>query len=141
MDLFFGSGPPFVNPCVFLLVSTWIHIWRGVVTVVDVQPTRRSTSSCGVVPVGLGDGVGDCHDATVLQEEGLFNFPFDLFKGVELCSFYKSVVFILVYGGNTGRKNVRPHFLPWLDEFCWLSKGPFSFSFAGCMEKTPWSWC
>ena len=30
---------------------------------VSVHPARRRTSPLGVEPVGLGDGVGDCHDA------------------------------------------------------------------------------
>ena len=34
---------------------------------VSVHPARRCTSPLGVVPVGLGDGVGDCHDVA--------NFP------------------------------------------------------------------
>ena len=53
---FWGTGLPFVNPCVFPLT-----IGRGIVTVVS------STSPCGFVPVGLGDGVG--------QKEGLFISP------------------------------------------------------------------
>ena len=46
-----------------LLVSTWIHIRRG--HRYSVLPPR------GVVPVGLGDGVGDCHDVANLSKECL----------------------------------------------------------------------
>ena len=33
---------------------------------VSVYPARWCTSPLGVVPAGLGDGVGDCHDVTNL---------------------------------------------------------------------------
>ena len=67
----------------------------GVVTVVSVHPARRCTSPLGVVPVGLGDGVGDCHDAGNLLKERLFYFPiisflvknYALFLGVWFCIF------------------------------------------------------
>ena len=32
-----------------------------------------------------------------------------------------------IFGRNTGRKTVRPHFLPWLDVFFWLAIGPFTY--------------
>ena len=53
-----------------LLVSTWIFaLGGGIVTVVSVHPARRCTSPLGVVLVGLGDGVGDCHDVANLPKE------------------------------------------------------------------------
>ena len=55
-----------------LLVSTWITLGGGIVTVVSVHPARRCTSLLGVVPVGSGDGVGDCHDAANFLEKWLF---------------------------------------------------------------------
>ena len=64
----------------------------GIVTVVDVHPARRCISLWGVVPVGLGDGVGDCHDAALRQRRGLFYFPFNLSKGEKLC-FIKGMVY------------------------------------------------
>ena len=39
---------------------------------VSVYPARRRTSPSGVVPAGLGDGVGDCHDVTYLPRVRLF---------------------------------------------------------------------
>ena len=39
------------------------------------------------MPVGLGDGVGDCHDAADLQREGLFN---------SLCSFLEEKTMLLL---------------------------------------------
>ena len=49
------------------LVSTWIQHWEeGIVTVVSVHPARWCSSPLGVVPVGSGDGVSDCHDAANL---------------------------------------------------------------------------
>ena len=39
---------------------------------VSVYPARRRTSPLGVVPVGLGDSVGACHDVANLPRECLF---------------------------------------------------------------------
>ena len=39
---------------------------------VSVNPARRCTSLLGVVPVGSGDGVGDCQDAANFLEKWLF---------------------------------------------------------------------
>ena len=39
---------------------------------VSVHPARWCTSPLGVVPAGLGDGVGDCHDAANLPRMCLF---------------------------------------------------------------------
>ena len=39
---------------------------------VGVHPARWCTSPLGVVPAGLGDGVGDCHDAAHLPRVCLF---------------------------------------------------------------------
>ena len=55
-----------------LLVGTWIHIGRAQCTVVGVYPARRCTSPLGVVPVGLGGGVCDCHDVANFLEKWLF---------------------------------------------------------------------
>ena len=44
----------------------------GIVTVVSVYPAQRCTSPLGVVPVGLRDGVGDCHDVANFIEKCLF---------------------------------------------------------------------
>ena len=55
-----------------LLVSTWINIRRGIVTVVSVHPARWCTSPLGVVPAGLGEGVGLCHDVANLPRVCLF---------------------------------------------------------------------
>ena len=52
-----------------LLVSTWIHIRRG-----HRHSGQRCTSPLGVVPVGLGDGVGDCHDVVNFLEKTLLFF-------------------------------------------------------------------
>ena len=46
---------------------------------VSVHPAQRRTSPLGVVQVGSGDGVGDCHDAANLPRVGLFIFLFYLF--------------------------------------------------------------
>ena len=58
-----------------LLVGTLINIRRDIVTVVSVHPARWCTSPLGVVPAGLGDGVGDCHDAIISQKGDLFISP------------------------------------------------------------------
>ena len=39
---------------------------------VSVHPARRCTTPLGVVPVGLGDGVGHCHDVANLPRVRLF---------------------------------------------------------------------
>ena len=39
---------------------------------VSVHPARWCISPLGVVPAGLGDGVGHCHDVAKLPREGLF---------------------------------------------------------------------
>ena len=75
----------------FLLVSTWIRIWSGIVTVVGVHPAQRCTSPYGIVPVGSGDGVGDCHDVADLHRERLFISLFIFFKG-------KTMLFFREYG-------------------------------------------
>ena len=148
------------SSCQSLCFSFWLAlgsaIGGGIVTVVGVHPTH--TSPHGVVPVGLGDGVGDCHDAAILQRAGLFIFPL-VFSGGEnygLCSgvcFNWCVLLSMLVAlsgslhlvtmmhirwvppsgqvwGNTGRKTVRPHFLPWLDVFFLVNK-PDHFLFWG----------
>ena len=67
------NGSPFGDWSSFC--QSWIHTGRGNVAVVSVHPARRCTSNHGVVPVGLGDGVGDCHDAADLSREPLFLSP------------------------------------------------------------------
>ena len=47
------------------------------------------------MPVGLGDGVGDCHDAAVHQREGLFISPQVISGGRKLCSVFKGMVLLL----------------------------------------------
>ena len=41
----------------------------------------------GVVPVGLGDGVGDCHDAADLQRDFLFISPLNFSGGENYAPF------------------------------------------------------
>ena len=73
---FWGIGPPFVNPGDCPLGPALGFTSGGsIVTVVSVHPARRRTSPLGVVPVGLGDGVGDCHDVANSSKSG-FLFPF-----------------------------------------------------------------
>ena len=126
-----------------LLVSTWIHI-RGIVTVISVHPAWRCTSPRGVVPFGLGDGAGDCHDVANLPKECLF-FPFvflweknfTLFLKVWFLIFEHCWVCYLLSGSphhaavvhirwiplsghfwrKAGKPAVRPCFPPFLDVF------------------------
>ena len=83
--------------CHSLCFSFWFALGfttgRSMVTVVGVHPTWRCTSPRGVVPVGLGDGVGDCHDADALQGDGLFISPLYFFGG-ENCALFWEVWFI-----------------------------------------------
>ena len=78
------------------------------VTLVSVHPARRCTSPLGVVPVGLGDGVGACHDVANLPRKVSFLFPFHVFFDENPCSFYKGMVSFLVlctaeYAGSQAR--------------------------------------
>ena len=59
---------------------------------VSVYLARRCSSPLGVVPVGLGDCVGDCHDVANLLRVRLFYFPFISFLGNKLYSFFESMV-------------------------------------------------
>ena len=48
---------------------------------ISVHPARWCTSPLGVVPVGLGSGVGDCHDVANFPEQWLFySLVFHLFE-------------------------------------------------------------
>ena len=73
MVLFLGVGPPFVNPG---LCPSGQHLdshLEGPSSQLSASvPLGGVLLPLGVVPVGLGDGVGDRHDAAVLQQEGLF---------------------------------------------------------------------
>ena len=66
-----------------LLVGTLINIREegGIVTAVSVHPARWCTSPLGVVPAGLGEGVGDCHDAANLPRVRLSISLAYLFEG------------------------------------------------------------
>ena len=59
---------------------------------VSLYPARRCTSPLGVVPFGLGDGVGDCHDAANPPRERLFISPLYLFSGKNY-AFFQGVAF------------------------------------------------
>ena len=71
--------------CQSLCLSCWLALGftsgGGIVTVVSVHPAQRCTSPLGVVPVGSGDGVGDCHEAANLLEKRPFISPQFLFCG------------------------------------------------------------
>ena len=58
---------------------------------VSVHRARRCASPLGVVPVGLGDDAGDCHDANLLKER-LFYFSFISFFLEKLRPIFGSLV-------------------------------------------------
>ena len=59
---------------------------------VSVYPARWCTSPLGVVPAGLGDGVGDCHDVANLPRVCLFiSLGEREREGRKLYSFFKRV--------------------------------------------------
>ena len=70
-----------------LLVSTWIHIRRGIIAVVSVYPARRRSSHLGVVPVGLA--LATITTSPIFQKS-VFLFPF-IFFGRKLYSFSKGM--------------------------------------------------
>ena len=51
---------------------------------ISVLPARRCTSPLGVVPVGLGDGVGHCHDVANLPGKCLFSSLLSFVFGEEV---------------------------------------------------------
>ena len=65
---------------------------------VSVHPVRRCTSPLKVVPVGLGDGAGDCHDVANLPRRAFFLFPF-LFVGENFTLFQGKVSYFLCTAG------------------------------------------
>ena len=89
MDPFWVFGPTFVNPCV---VPFWLTlgstIGGGIVTtIVDVHPTWRCTSICGVVLVGLGRR-WRLSRRCLSPKKRSFYFLFSLFKGVKNCAVF-----------------------------------------------------
>ena len=61
----------------------------------NVSPAHRCTSPLGVVPVGLGDGVGLCRDAASFPGNRHFISLGFFFWGAGLCRFFKGMVFVL----------------------------------------------
>ncbi len=55
----------------------------------SVLPTHWCTSPLGVVPAGLGDGVGHCHDVAKLPTVCLFISFGYLFWWTKLCLFVR----------------------------------------------------
>ena len=85
------NGSPFgdwSSLCQSLCFTFWsahgLTLGGGVVTAVGVHPAWRCTSHRGVLPVGLGDGINDCHDAVILQKEGPFYFSLGYFRRSKL---------------------------------------------------------
>ena len=60
---------------------------------VSVYPARRCTSPLGVVSVGSGDGVGDCHDVANHPRVCLFISLLYLFWEMNLTLFFQGMVF------------------------------------------------
>ena len=58
----------------------------------SVYPARWCTSPLGVVPAGLGDGVGHCHDVSKLPKRASFYFPLLSFGGNLLYSFSRDII-------------------------------------------------
>ena len=62
---------------------------------VSVHRAQLCTSPLGVVPAGLGDGVGDCHDVANLPKECLFISPLYLLWRINLTLFFRVWIHIL----------------------------------------------
>ena len=71
---------------------------------VNVYPAPRCTSPLRVVPVGLGDGVGDCHDRRQSFEGAFFLFPLFFILGEQTLLFFQEYgfwfFFIAVYASS-----------------------------------------
>ena len=65
-------------------------------SVVGIRPTWWCTSPRGVVPVGLGDGAGHCHDVANLPRVRLFMSLLYLFCGKNYALFFFEVWFCTV---------------------------------------------
>ena len=65
---------------------------------ISVHPARWCTSPLGVVPAGLGDGVGHCLDAAKLPRVRLFISLLFYFGGKKFYSFFKNLGFSLPLG-------------------------------------------
>ena len=64
---------------------------------VSVYPARWCTSPLGVVPAGLGDGVGDCHDVTNLPRVRFLISLWYVFLGEAFPLFLRVWFLIFVY--------------------------------------------
>ena len=64
---------------------------------VSVHPARWCTSPLGVVPAGLGDGVGHCHDVAKFPRVCLFISLVYLFEENVLYSFFQEYRFGFFY--------------------------------------------
>ena len=95
------NGPPLGDWSSFLLILVFVLLVGALInirrrhrhTVVSVHPARWCTSPLGVVPVGSGDGVGDCHDVAILPRVRLFISLVYFLVGNKIYSFFKSIVF------------------------------------------------
>ena len=160
MVLFFGIGPPFVNPGVCPsgqhLDSHWEGAssqWSASILLGGALPLS------GVVPVGLGNGAGDCPPTSPIFQKSIFLFPFYLFFGRKLYSFSKGMVsyFCLLLGmlvakwkptpcyrdafsvdypsglvgGKAWQKHYKTTFSPFYGRFFLVTKRTFFFFFWG----------
>ena len=57
----------------------------------NVGPTQRRVPLLGVLPAGLGEGVGDCRDVDVTQKGVLIGSSRDNFEGKNQVLFFKNV--------------------------------------------------
>ena len=64
---------------------------------VSVHPARWCTSPLGVVPAGLGDGVGLCHDVAELPKVCLFISPVYFFWGTSFTLFSRILIWGFLY--------------------------------------------
>ena len=77
---------------VLLVSKHLVSHQEGAVTVVSVHPTWPCTSLLGVVPVGSGEGVGDCHDVAKLLKKCL-SIPPQHLPGGRNCVFFQGTAF------------------------------------------------
>ena len=74
----------------------------------NVGPTQRRVPLLGVLPAGLGEGVGDCRDVDVTQKGVLIGSSKDNFEGKNQV-FFQECVFMVSISAEYTSDHWRAH--------------------------------